>query len=103
MIEATPNSPQFGNISPDTVDLYMQLAGSSEPLTMDKFADEDEARGFVNWCLQSGYNDQGVEQWWGRRRERLDGLSPTEAWPDAPETVIGLAGWLVNRCLDSTE
>lgn len=52
---------------------------------------------FVNWCLTTAYNENGIDRWWKRPRVQLDGLAPETAWnvPRYREKVIELAEWLV--------
>ena len=56
-----------------------------------QFANLNEAKDFINWCLAGSYTDDGVEQWWRRSRKNLDDLTPQEAWTIMPERVLHLA------------
>ncbi|MEO5949474.1 MAG: hypothetical protein ABIP74_03650 [Candidatus Saccharimonas sp.] len=60
------------------------------------FTDLNEARNFVNWCLEGSYNDRGIEAWWDRSRPQLEGATPAESWQTAPDKVVELAISLLN-------
>jgi hypothetical protein len=55
-------------------------------------------RAFVNWCLDTSYNADGIERWWQRPRRQLDGFSPRAAWdiPKYRRKIVALAEWLLN-------
>ena len=59
--------------------------------TLADFKTLDEAKEFVNWCLEGGYNDFGIARWWERPRQQLGGRTPEEAWSDSAASVIELA------------
>ena len=64
--------------------------GEQMPQLAD-FESLDEAKEFVNWCLEGSYDDFGVDRWWNRPRQQLGGRTPEEVWPESAEAVITLA------------
>lgn len=63
---------------------------------MSDFESLDEAKEFVNWCLEGGYDDFGIESWWHRPRQQLGGRTPEAVWPESAEQVMELA---IRLCL----
>jgi hypothetical protein len=84
--------------NPEAEPTYLRLAQhATEPLQIEDFADDLEARGFVDWCLHKSYDADDIDRWWDRPHPKLDRMTPQESWPEVPERVLGIARWLVNE------
>jgi hypothetical protein len=80
------------NIDPQSRNRFEQRLSDSQRLpTLEDFSSLNEARDFVEWCLEGSYTDAGIEIWWSRPRAALQGRAPTEQWLVSPDEVINLA------------
>lgn len=73
------------------------IDGAIIQISINEFESDEQAREFVNYCLEGSYTLEGMERWWSRPRRQLDGQTPAQAWEsDNRDKVIGLAAWLVH-------